>query len=86
MNIVGFVPLGFLLIAAFQKLKWWQVILTGFLISLSIESIQYFFKLGVAEFDDIFNNTLGVAIGYSLYALTHYFLNKIRINNSTLAS
>lgn len=30
MNIAGFVPLGFLMAAAFQKLTWWQVILTGF--------------------------------------------------------
>lgn len=79
MNIAGFVPLGFLMIAAFQKLKWWQVILTGFLISMSIESIQYFFQLGIAEFDDIFNNTLGITIGYSLYVMTNFTINKIRI-------
>ena len=70
MNIVGFIPLGFLMKVAFQELRWWQVILAGYFVSLSIESIQYFFKLGVAEFDDIFNNTLGVAIGYSLFILT----------------
>ena len=80
MNIVGFIPLGFLMKAAFHKLRWWQVILVGFLISLSIESIQYFFKLGIAEFDDVFNNTLGVAIGYALYELTLFLLNKIRFN------
>ena len=79
MNIVGFIPLGFLMKAAFHKLRWWQIILTGLLISLSIESIQFFFKLGIAEFDDIFNNTLGVAIGYSLYTLIFFLLNKIRL-------
>lgn len=85
MNIVGFIPLGFLIGASFQKLKWWQAILTGCLVSFSIESIQYFFKLGIAEFDDVFNNTLGVAIGYSLYALTQFLRNKISINKSPFA-
>ena len=78
MNIAGFIPLGFLMGAAFQKLKWCQVILTGFLISVSIESLQYFFKLGIAEFDDVFNNTLGVATGYFLYMIAFFTLNKIR--------
>lgn len=78
MNIIGFIPLGFLMGAAFQKLNWWQVIVAGFFVSVSIESIQYFFKLGVAEFDDVFNNTLGVAIGYSLFAMTYFLLNKIK--------
>lgn len=77
MNIIGFIPLGFLMRAAFHKLKWWQVILTGFLVSVSIETLQYIFNLGFAEFDDVFNNTLGVAIGYSLYAITYFILNKI---------
>ena len=78
MNIVGFIPLGFFMKAAFHKLRWWQVILAGGLVSFSIESIQYFFKLGIAEFDDVFNNTLGVAIGYLIYVLLHSLLNKIR--------
>ncbi|MDE7345195.1 MAG: VanZ family protein [Muribaculaceae bacterium] len=67
MNIVGFIPLGFLMNAAFQKMRWWQVILVGFFVSLSIESIQYFCKLGISEFDDVFNNTLGVAIGVAFF-------------------
>lgn len=82
MNIVGFFPLGLLMKAAYRNLKWWQIILVGFLVSLSIESIQYFSKLGIAEFDDVFNNTLGVAIGYTLYAIAYFFLNKLRLNTT----
>lgn len=78
MNIVGFIPLGFLMCSAYRDLKWWQLIFIGFLISLSIESIQYFFKLGIAEFDDVFNNTLGVAIGVAVFSLTDFLLQKIR--------
>lgn len=78
MNIVGFIPLGFLMVAAYRKLKWWQPILIGLLVSLSIESIQYIFKLGISEFDDIFNNTLGVTIGAILFSLTYLLIHKIR--------
>lgn len=78
MNIVGFIPLGFLMCSAYRNLKWWQVIFIGFFVSLSIESIQYFFKLGIAEFDDVFNNTLGVAIGVAVASLTDFLLQNIR--------
>lgn len=78
MNIVGFIPLGFLLGSSFQKLRWWQIILAGLLISVSIEALQYFFKLGIAEFDDVFNNTLGVAIGYILFEITNIIYKKLR--------
>lgn len=78
LNIGGFVPLGFLMAVAFRNLKWWQVILTGFLISVTIESLQYFFKLGITEFDDVFNNTLGVTTGYALFVIIYFTINKIR--------
>ena len=80
MNIVGFIPLGFLMGVAFIKLQWWQVIMIGFFVSLSIESIQYFFKLGIAEFDDVFNNTLGVVIGVALFSLIDFLIQKISRN------
>ena len=78
MNIVGFIPLGFLMTGAYRKLRWWQVILIGFFVSLSIESIQYIFKLGIAEFDDVFNNTLGVTIGVAFFSIMDFLLQKIR--------
>jgi glycopeptide antibiotics resistance protein len=40
-----------------------RIILIGFLISLTIEILQLVTKRGLFEFDDIFHNTLGVAIG-----------------------
>jgi glycopeptide antibiotics resistance protein len=42
---------------------WLAVFLIGFLTSLTIEILQLVTKRGLFEFDDIFHNTLGVAIG-----------------------
>jgi glycopeptide antibiotics resistance protein len=44
-----------------------RVILLGFFTSLTIEILQLVAKRGLFEFDDIFHNTLGVAIGYWIW-------------------
>ena len=59
-NIWLFVPLGTGLHRIFQK-KW--VLLIPFVFSVLIETTQYITRLGIAEFDDVFGNTLGGWIG-----------------------
>lgn len=59
-NIWLFVPLGTGLYRIFQK-KWVLVVLLVF--SVLIEATQYITGLGIAEFDDVFGNTLGGWIG-----------------------
>ena len=60
LNILLFVPLGFLLGDR-------RGILVGFLFSTSIEIIQFFFRLGFCEIDDVLNNTIGTAVGVLLF-------------------
>jgi len=67
MNVVAFVPAGLLLTSFFRRMKWWGVLLTGLLISFSIEILQLLLHRGFAEFDDIFHNTLGCLIGFEIY-------------------
>lgn len=70
LNIFMFVPLGFLLPSAFAFFrKFWKTYLAGFVVTLGIECSQLIFHLGIFECDDIFNNFLGVMIGYGLYAI-----------------
>lgn len=76
MNIIVFLPLGFLLGAGIQKMKWWAAMLIGSCISLSIESLQYYFKLGVSEFDDVMHNSLGCMIGYIIYYLSGFLYKR----------
>ena len=59
-NIWLFIPLGTGLYRWFQK-KWGLVI--PFVMSVAIETTQYITGLGIAEFDDVFGNTLGGWIG-----------------------
>ena len=69
MNVVAFLPVGLLLSCISRRLKWWMVLLIGLGISVSIEALQYFFHKGFSEFDDVFHNTLGCAIGMMIIAV-----------------
>ena len=59
-NIWLFIPLGTELYRWFQK-RW--VLLIPFVMSVAIETTQYITGLGIAEFDDMFGNTMGGWIG-----------------------
>ena len=67
LNIALFVPIGALLpLASGRKRGIWLALVTGILISTSIEGLQLWLCRGLFEFDDIFDNTLGCVLGLSL--------------------
>lgn len=70
MNVVVFLPLGFLLGIVFRSITWWQVLCVGSMLSVSIEVLQYLTQHGFAETDDVMHNTLGCIIGYGIISLT----------------
>lgn len=77
LNILLFVPMGFLLPFYSDKLKRiYKVVPIGFFVTLFIEIIQYVLKLGIFEIDDIFNNTLGTLIGYCIFMTGYHLKNK----------
>ena len=67
LNIVIFIPFGFLLGCAFDRMKWVKALLIGGAFSFLIEALQFILKRGYAELDDIFHNVLGCMIGYGFY-------------------
>lgn len=70
MNVVLYIPLGLFLpccFRLFEKVRY--AVLTAFLCSVCIETIQGVFGIGCYEVDDILNNTLGALIGVLLYQL-----------------
>ena len=71
LNILLFIPLGFLL-----GDRGWKAVLFGFLLSAFIECAQYIFLLGYCEADDVLNNTIGTVIGFYLYRLFLILLDK----------
>lgn len=69
MNILLFVPLGLFLGMTFRLIKWWQVLLSGLFVSVSIEVLQFVLKRGFSEFDDVVHNVLGCMIGFCILKL-----------------
>ena len=72
-NIGWFFPLGFFLPFLLKRLRFFPVAAIGFALSLAIELIQYFTRLGVCELDDVILNTLGTVLGYWVYRLLLYY-------------
>ena len=71
MNVVVFVPVGFLLglriqDSSFTIRKALLVALMGCGISVTIEALQFFFMRGFSEVDDVMHNTVGCFIGWFL--------------------
>lgn len=67
LNILMFVPIGFMIPLLFKKCECWYITyLVGFGTTLFIEMLQLISKRGIFEIDDIINNTLGCAIGYGI--------------------
>lgn len=67
LNVVLFLPIGFLIPAIWEKARLRHVVLCGAAFSAVIEVSQLLTKRGWFEFDDIIHNTLGAVIGYGLY-------------------
>ena len=66
LNIALFVPLGYFLSAVLDgAVKRFGLLATGLslIVSVTIEGIQYVDGLGLAEWDDVFNNVLGACLG-----------------------
>ena len=69
-NVLVFVPWGILCSMMLKKEKCAKVVIgSGAMFSLGIELCQLLFRCGLFEFDDIFHNTLGAAIGLGLWKL-----------------
>jgi glycopeptide antibiotics resistance protein len=69
LNILLYVPMGYLMPVVWPRLRVAHVIIIGFLSSILTETIQLVFRLGLFEVDDLVNNTLGTIIGVILYLL-----------------
>ena len=71
LNVVLFVPIGFLWGAQStrwsRKWQWMSLVSLGIGLSALIELLQYSFKKGCVEVDDVIHNTLGCLIGFALF-------------------
>ena len=77
LNIMLFIPLGFLLPLYSDKLKkMYIVVLIGLLATLTIEFTQHFNDYGTFEIDDALNNTIGTLLGYCIFMIFYRLKNK----------
>ena len=64
LNIIVFIPVGILGAFAFPKQPFSKLIILAITISFFIEFSQFYYRKGLAEFDDVIHNTIGCLIGY----------------------
>jgi glycopeptide antibiotics resistance protein len=68
-NMAMFIPTGIVLPVEYKELAgFWKTVAAGALLSLSIEILQLPFPSRASDVDDLILNTLGVAVGYGIYA------------------
>ena len=64
MNVLMFIPIGALLTNAFKGIRWYHSMVAGFAMSLCIEVLQWTFRCGSCETNDLINNMLGALVGF----------------------
>lgn len=68
-NIAWFVPLGFIVDRLFKRCRWYHALLGGAALSILVELMQYLFRTGMPDIDDVTLNALGALIGFILSRL-----------------
>lgn len=80
MNMVVFVPVGLLEGAAFRSMSWKKVMVIGLCLSVGIEVMQFVFRKGFSEVDDVMHNTVGCLIGYGIYRMIRFGWNQYQVH------
>lgn len=78
LNLVLFVPIGFLLGVIFRRITWRLVLLMGACLSMSIEILQLILQKGCCDFNDLLFNTLGCILGFAIFHIAHSFFGAFR--------
>lgn len=76
LNVLLLLPAGGLLPVCSKRMRLSWTVLAGTGISMLIELTQLITKRGLFEFDDIFHNAVGAAVGYGIYAAGRHFIKK----------
>ena len=77
LNIVLFMPIGFLAGAALKKKHILNALKIGVGLSLFIEVAQLLSRRGICNIDDVIHNTLGCAIGFAGFLLCYKMARRI---------
>lgn len=73
LNVIMFIPMGFLLPVIWKRLRApWKTALAGLCLSLSVEILQLF-TFRTTDIDDLITNTIGTFVGYVAAAAVNKF-------------
>ena len=68
-NIMIFVPYGFFISMAGKSMGFFKILFFSMALSLGVETIQLFTRVGSFDVDDILLNTIGGVLGYILFVV-----------------
>ncbi len=74
LNIILFVPIGFLTRAIWPDLKLKCIVVFGLFYSILLEILQLILHKGLFEFDDMLNNTIGMFVGAVMFDMIAAYL------------
>ena len=72
LNVLLFVPFGLFVCCGLQGMTFKRVLFLGGGLSVFVELLQFIFKKGFCETDDVIHNVLGCLIGYALWWAVSY--------------
>lgn len=82
-NVIVFIPLGLLFGINGKNVGFWRKLSIISAISLTVETLQFIFGIGITDITDFITNTAGGFIGLALYALGAKYSNEKILNRCT---
>ena len=70
-NIIMFIPCGFLSPLFLRKNRIWHIVIFGIILSVIIEMLQALLGVGTVDIDDVILNTFGLLLGFGIYKLIY---------------
>ena len=65
-NIAMFLPIGLFFLLLFGRKRWWLAVVIPFLMTVSIETAQFWIPGRVSDIRDVISNTTGAIVGVLL--------------------
>ena len=80
-NILIFVPFGFFIAMASSSRSFFKALFNSLGLSLCVEIVQLFTRVGSFDVDDILLNTIGGVLGYILFVVRNRIRRKHHVRN-----
>ena len=68
-NIIPFMPAGLLAPLVFRSMSWQKAVVLGVGTGLTFEVMEFVFRVGIFDIDDVMLNTFGVMAGYGAFVM-----------------